>query len=244
MPSDPAPACPLCGASNEQSVAAGGGEIDVATEAKRLYVECLDVMARARAREVAETTAALDKLSKREKAAVTAAATAIIRSDKTVLNAIRTAKPALELLANILGKLQPAMVLNLHASAEYVQLRGVIMGAIAPHRAAMLDMAQALDEHLRQREEVAHRQAQRQLAAPVTTLATATAEPADDEPRQQPPADEPWPASRDASEPDEPPHEPEPEPQPPTGPRYQATRKKPAAKGKASARLLQKLRTR
>lgn len=168
-PGPAGPACPLCGSTTPSRGAAGDAapEIDVAHEARRLYVECLDVMARARERADLAKEAATRNYTPKEKKAAHQLALAIIANDKTVLNAVRTAKPALELLANILGKLQPAIVLNLHASAEYMQLRDVILTAVAPFRPAMLALASALDEHLRQRQELAAQTAGGLLEGPV-----------------------------------------------------------------------------
>jgi hypothetical protein len=55
------------------------------------------------------------------------------RQHRTALSAIREARSNLELLAKLLGELDDRPVVNLLVSAEWLELRAVIVGALEPH---------------------------------------------------------------------------------------------------------------
>ena len=64
---------------------------------------------------------------------------------KTALSAIREARGHLELLAKLLGELDERPVVNLNVSPEWLELRAVIVTALAPHPEAMSAVAGALE---------------------------------------------------------------------------------------------------
>ena len=63
---------------------------------------------------------------------------------RTALGAIREARGNLELLAKLLGKLEPPTV-NLVVSAEWLELRAVIVGALEPHPEPRESVLRALE---------------------------------------------------------------------------------------------------
>ena len=65
---------------------------------------------------------------------------------RTALSAIREARGNLELLAKLLGELDERPVLNLNISPEWLELRGVIVGALEPHPEALSAVVGALGE--------------------------------------------------------------------------------------------------
>jgi hypothetical protein len=58
------------------------------------------------------------------------------KQHRTALSAIREARSNLELLAKLLGELDDRPVLNLSVSAEWLELRAVIVGALEPYSEA------------------------------------------------------------------------------------------------------------
>lgn len=67
------------------------------------------------------------------------------RQYRTALGAIREARGNLELLAKLLGELDERPVVNLHVSAEWVELRAVLVGALAPYPEARGAVMRALE---------------------------------------------------------------------------------------------------
>ena len=91
------------------------------------------VMAQA-AEEVAQADTLLDQvrdLQSRTLAILEAAEET--KQHRTALSAIREARSNLELLAKLLGELDERPVVNLSVSAEWLELRAVIVGALEPH---------------------------------------------------------------------------------------------------------------
>jgi hypothetical protein len=66
---------------------------------------------------------------------------------RTALAAIREARSNLELLAKLLGELdeRPSVAVNLNVSAEWVQLRTVIVGALEPYSVARGAVLRAIE---------------------------------------------------------------------------------------------------
>jgi transposase-like protein len=64
---------------------------------------------------------------------------------RTALGAIREARGNLELLAKLLGELDERPVVNLSVSAEWVELRAVLIGALEPHPEALRAVVGALE---------------------------------------------------------------------------------------------------
>ena len=64
---------------------------------------------------------------------------------RTALGAIREARGNLELLAKLLGELDEQPVVNLNFSPEWLELRAVIVGALAPHPEALGAVVGALE---------------------------------------------------------------------------------------------------
>jgi hypothetical protein len=63
---------------------------------------------------------------------------------RTALGAIREARGNLELLAKLLGELDERPV-NVLLSAEWLELRAVIVGALAPHQEARSSLLRAIE---------------------------------------------------------------------------------------------------
>ena len=64
---------------------------------------------------------------------------------KTALSAIREARGNLELLAKLLGELDERPVVNLNVSPEWLELRTVIVGALALHPDARESVLRAIE---------------------------------------------------------------------------------------------------
>jgi hypothetical protein len=64
---------------------------------------------------------------------------------RTALSAIREARGNLELLAKLLGELDERPVVNLNVSPEWLELRAVIVTALAPHPEALGAVVGALE---------------------------------------------------------------------------------------------------
>src|SRR5215218_1884533 len=64
---------------------------------------------------------------------------------RTALGAIREARGNLELLAKLLGELNEAPTVNLHLSAEWIELRTLIVGALESHPEARGSVLRALE---------------------------------------------------------------------------------------------------
>jgi hypothetical protein len=64
---------------------------------------------------------------------------------RTALGAIREARGNLELLAKLLGELDERPVVNLTIAPEWLELRAIIVQALAPHPAASQDVLRALE---------------------------------------------------------------------------------------------------
>ena len=64
---------------------------------------------------------------------------------RTALGAIREARGNLELLAKLLGELDERPVVHLYVSAEWMELRAVLVGALEPYPEARGDVLRALE---------------------------------------------------------------------------------------------------
>ncbi len=64
---------------------------------------------------------------------------------RTALSAIREARGNIELLAKLLGELDERPVVNLSVSAEWVELRAVLIGALEPHPEARESVLRAIE---------------------------------------------------------------------------------------------------
>ena len=64
---------------------------------------------------------------------------------RTALAAISQARGNLELLGKLAGELDERPVVNLHVSAEWLELRAIIVGALEPHPAAHSAVLRALE---------------------------------------------------------------------------------------------------
>ena len=103
------------------------------------------VMAQA-AEEVAEADTLLDQVKDLQGRAYTILDKAEEAGElKTALSAIREARGNLELLAKLLGELDERPVVNLNVSSEWLELRAVIVTALAPHPEAMSAVVRALE---------------------------------------------------------------------------------------------------
>jgi len=67
------------------------------------------------------------------------------REHRIALSAIREARSNLELVAKLLGELDARPVVNLNVSAEWMELRAVIVGALEPHRDARESVLRAIE---------------------------------------------------------------------------------------------------
>lgn len=82
------------------------------------------------------------KLADREK--IIKAAEAMAGNRAEVLNAIRTAKPVLEMMAKLSGQLQEQVTINLASSPDYRALKDGLLGALKDHKPAWLDVSDFL----------------------------------------------------------------------------------------------------
>ncbi len=64
---------------------------------------------------------------------------------RTALGAIREARGNLELLAKLVGQLDERPVVNVLVSAEWIELRTVIVGALRPHPDARESVLRAIE---------------------------------------------------------------------------------------------------
>ena len=102
-----------------------------------------------RARKVEETTRA-DDLLEQVRNLQTHALNILDRAEKagdlrTALAAISQARGNLELLGKLAGELDERPVVNLNVSAEWLELRAVIVGALEPHAEAQRAVLMALE---------------------------------------------------------------------------------------------------
>jgi hypothetical protein len=68
------------------------------------------------------------------------------RQHRTALGAIREARSNLELLAKLLGELDSRPTVNILVSAEWLELRAVIVGALEPYSEARGAVLRAIEE--------------------------------------------------------------------------------------------------
>ena len=68
------------------------------------------------------------------------------RQHRTALGAIREARSNLELLAKLLGELDSRPTVNILVSAEWLELRAVIVGALEPYSEARGAVLSAIEE--------------------------------------------------------------------------------------------------
>lgn len=65
---------------------------------------------------------------------------------RTALSAIREARGNLELLAKLVGQLDDRPQVNITLSPQWLELRAVIVGALAPYQQARADVLRAIQE--------------------------------------------------------------------------------------------------
>lgn len=96
----------------------------------------------------ADLDAKIKRLTKGLKAAdrdrIVKAAEVMAGNRAEVLNAIRTAKPVLEMMAKLSGQLQEQVTINLASSPDYRALKDGLLEAIKPHKEAWLDVSDFL----------------------------------------------------------------------------------------------------
>lgn len=68
------------------------------------------------------------------------------KQHRTALSAIREARSNLELLAKLLGELDSRPTVNILVSAEWLELRAVIVGALEPYSEARGAVLRAIEE--------------------------------------------------------------------------------------------------
>lgn len=68
------------------------------------------------------------------------------RQHRTALSAIREARSNLELLAKLVGQLDDRPQVNITLSPEWLELRAVIVGALAPYQDARTEVLRAIEE--------------------------------------------------------------------------------------------------
>lgn len=107
------------------------------------------VRARAAA-EVARADSLLEQVSSLKARAVAILDRAEEAGDlRSALGGIREARGCLELLGRLEGELPDAPMVNLVLSVQWVELRGVILRALAPYAPAQAAVAAALDSYAR-----------------------------------------------------------------------------------------------
>lgn len=67
------------------------------------------------------------------------------KQHRTALSAIREARGNLELLAKLLGELDDRPQVNITLSPQWLELRAVIVGALAPYHDARADVLRAIE---------------------------------------------------------------------------------------------------
>lgn len=67
------------------------------------------------------------------------------KAHRTALSAIREARSNLELLAKLLGELDDRPQVNITLSPEWLELRAVIVGALAPYQDARTEVLRAIE---------------------------------------------------------------------------------------------------
>ncbi len=68
---------------------------------------------------------------------------------RTALSAVREARGCLELLAKLMGELKDTTTVNLILSPEWLEVRALILAALAPHPAARQAVATSLEAYAR-----------------------------------------------------------------------------------------------
>ena len=100
------------------------------------------------AKEVAHANTLLDEIRALRGKAVGILLTAERAGDlRTALLAIREARSCIELLAEMEGELNRRPEVHVHLSAEWIQIRTVLLHTLAPHPEARVAVARALEEH-------------------------------------------------------------------------------------------------
>lgn len=66
---------------------------------------------------------------------------------KAAASLLREGRSCLELQAKMLGQIQSGARVEIHMSPDWAALRAVMISALAPHPAALADLASALDRH-------------------------------------------------------------------------------------------------
>jgi len=98
------------------------------------------------AEEVAQADGLLEQVRDLQGRALAILAKAEAAGDlRAALGAIREARSNLELIGEVTRELDRAGTINLELSPEWVQLRGVIVAALAPHPAALDSVRRALE---------------------------------------------------------------------------------------------------
>jgi hypothetical protein len=136
----------LVGEGSNRSVASLFGVSESAVRRhKSNHLPAKLVMAQA-VEEVAEADHLLDQVRSLQ-ARTLAILEAAERSNqhRTALSAIREARSNLELLAKLLGELDDRPQINLLVSAEWLELRAMIVGALEPHPDARGAVLRALE---------------------------------------------------------------------------------------------------
>ena len=99
-----------------------------------------------KAAEVAEADNLLDRLEAlQSRTLAILQATEETHEHRVALAAIREARSNIELIGEVTRELDRAGTINLELSPEWLQLRGVIVAALAPHPAALDSVRRALE---------------------------------------------------------------------------------------------------
>jgi transposase len=99
-----------------------------------------------KAAEVAEADNLLDRLEAlQSRTLAILEATEETHEHRVALAAIREARSNIELIGEVTRELDRAGTINLELSPEWLQLRGVIVAALAPHPAALDSVRRALE---------------------------------------------------------------------------------------------------
>jgi len=99
------------------------------------------------AKEVAQADGLLEQVEKLRDRAIGILDKAEKADEKrTALSAIREARGCIELLGKLLGELQDGQAVNVLVTTEWTQIRASVMGALAAHPEARVEVGRALKE--------------------------------------------------------------------------------------------------
>ena len=123
----------------------------IVNRADRLWDESIAVMERAKGDSERTIEELVADVPEPYREGLAYAAKVLAACDVRVLHAIREARPSLELLAKAVGQIKDETTVNIHLAPDFAELRDAILKALAPHREAYQDVADAMLEFVARR---------------------------------------------------------------------------------------------